>query len=60
MAEPTKFQVMNGCSACKHASEKDANGKDATSYGANFWCKTQGKAVNSKDGSTCASWEYAS
>ena len=60
MAEITKFQEMNGCSACKHTSEKDPEGKDAASYGANFWCKAFGKPVNSKDGSACPSWEYAS
>jgi hypothetical protein len=54
----TKFQEMNGCSACKNASENDPQGKSAASYGANFWCNF-GKAVNSKDGSACPSWEYA-
>jgi len=60
MAEITKFQEMNGCSACKHTSEKDAEGKDAASYGANFWCNHLGKPVNSKDGAACPSWEFAS
>ncbi len=60
MAGITKFQEMNGCSACKHAADKDANGKTAASYGANFWCVPLARAVNSKDGSACPSWEAAS
>ncbi len=58
MAEITKFQEMNGCSACKHAAQQDSGGKPASSYGTGFWCKKLNKGVNSKDGASCQSWEY--
>ncbi|MDH4231660.1 MAG: hypothetical protein OEW04_06475 [Nitrospirota bacterium] len=57
MPEITKFQEMNGCSACKHASEKDPQGKSAAAYAAGYWCNVLNKAVNSKDGCACPSWE---
>jgi hypothetical protein len=59
MAEITKFQEMNGCSACTHASDEDAEGKSAAAHGASFWCGKAGKPVDSKDGSACSDWEYA-
>ncbi len=58
MAEPTKFQQMNGCSACKHAAQEDAEGKPAAALGAGFWCKHLKKPVNSKDGSSCPDWAF--
>lgn len=58
MAEITKFQEMNGCSACKHAADTSSDGKPASSYGKGFWCNQFGKAVDSKDGASCSSWEY--
>lgn len=59
MAEITKFQEMNGCSACKHAAEQNPEGKSAAALGGSFWCTHFNKAVNSKDGSACTSWEYS-
>jgi len=59
MAEISKFQEMNGCSACKHAADEDGEGKSAAAHGASFWCKNFSKAVDSKDGSACSAWEYA-
>jgi hypothetical protein len=59
MAEITKFQQMNGCSACKHAAEKDPSGTAAATLGGSFWCGEFSKTVNSKDGAECPKWEYA-
>ncbi len=56
MAEITQFQKMNGCSGCKHASDTDPQGKPAASCGKGFWCKHLNKAVDSKDGTSCANW----
>jgi hypothetical protein len=58
MAEISRFQQMNGCSACVHASNKDPNGREAGSYGANFWCLKLDKAVHTKDGAACPEWKY--
>ncbi len=58
MAEITKFQQMNGCSACKHAAQSDPQGKSAAEYGKGFWCNKLSKAVDSKEGSNCSEWEY--
>lgn len=58
MAEVTKFQEMNGCSACKHAAPADGDGTAASSYGKGFWCKPLGKPVDSKDGARCGTWAY--
>lgn len=58
MAEISKFQQMNGCGACKNAMQKDADGKDASSYGAAFWCGKLSKPVQVKDGASCEGWEY--
>jgi hypothetical protein len=57
MAEVTKFQMMNGCSACKHAAPADKDGKTAASYGKVFWCKLLEKPVDAKDGTQCEKWE---
>ncbi len=59
MAEPTKFQQMNGCSACMHSASQDPSGKPAAAHGKGFWCRKNGKAVDSKDGAACADWAYA-
>ncbi len=58
MADLTKFQQMNGCSACKNSAPQDPSGKPASTYGKGFWCKKQGKAVDSKDGGSCPDWAY--
>jgi hypothetical protein len=58
MAEISKFQAANGCSACKYAAQADKDGKTASSYGTGFWCKLLEKPVDSKDGTQCEKWEY--
>jgi hypothetical protein len=58
MAEVTKFQSMNGCSACKHTAPVDKDGKPASDFGKGFWCKQFEKPVDSKDGAQCEKWEY--
>jgi hypothetical protein len=58
MAEVTKFQAMNGCSACKHAAQTDPDGRSPAEEGKGFWCQVLGKAVDSKDGAQCEKWEY--
>lgn len=58
MAEVTKFQSMNGCSACKHIAPADKDGKPASDFGKGFWCKQFEKPVDSKDGAQCEKWEY--
>ncbi len=60
MAEITKFQQMNGCSACKYTAGKDPEGNSTSTYGKGFWCSSLNKAVDSGDGVACASWEYES
>jgi len=57
MPEITKFQAMNGCSACKHADEKDPQGQSAASVGKAFWCKQLKKAVETREGAACPAWE---
>jgi hypothetical protein len=59
MGEISKFQQMNGCSACKHTAGADGEGKPAVSYGKSFWCTKLSKGVDSKDGAECTDWEYA-
>ncbi len=56
---PTRFQTMNGCSACKHAKESDPAGKPASAHGKGFWCSSLGKAVDSRDGAQCDAWELS-
>lgn len=58
MVEISKFQQMNGCSACKHAAEKDPEGQPASQLGASFYCLHFGKPVETKDGSACPAWAY--
>ena len=58
MAEISRFQQMNGCSACEHAASADPGGKSAGTYGAAFWCNRLGKPVETKDGATCPEWKY--
>jgi hypothetical protein len=58
MAEVTKFQEMNGCSACMHAAEGDPAGTPASAHGKGFWCKPLARAVDSKDGGHCEKWAY--
>jgi hypothetical protein len=60
MAEITRFQQMNGCSACVHAAQADPQGKPAAAYGAGFWCVQLGRPVESKDGAACTQWKYES
>jgi hypothetical protein len=54
----SKFQAMNGCSACKYAAQADKDGKPASSSGKGFWCNLLEKLVDSKDGTQCEKWEY--
>ena len=58
MTEISKFQQMNGCSACAHAAPSDPDGKPASAHGANFWCSEFKKPVQTKEGSSCPSWKY--
>lgn len=55
--KPT-FQGMNGCSACKHAVDKDPQGTPAAVLGNGFWCGVRALPVDSKDGAECERWEY--
>jgi len=57
MAEPTKFQKMNGCSACKHTAPADPAGTPAAAVGKVYWCTKLAKAVDPGDGSACPHWE---
>jgi hypothetical protein len=56
----TRFQQMNGCSACKHAKDSDPAGKPASMLGKGFWCASLGKAVDARDGAECDAWELSS
>ncbi len=58
MAEVTKFQEMNGCSACKFAAQADKGGKPASSYGKGFWCNSLEKPVDPKEGAQCQTWAF--
>ncbi len=58
MADMKKFQEMNGCSACKHATSASPDGKLAAAHGKGFWCAALGKAVDTKDGAACPRWVY--
>jgi hypothetical protein len=62
MPEPTRFQQMNGCSACVHAKETDPQGQPAGAAGSgvNFWCLKLATAVATRQGSACEHWEYQS
>ncbi|MBU2591148.1 MAG: hypothetical protein KKC21_03900 [Nitrospinae bacterium] len=55
MAEISKFQAMNGCSGCKQADGSAPQGEDISE--ADFWCSIFKKAVITKDGCSCPSWE---
>ncbi len=59
MATISKFQSMNGCAACKHATNSDPQGKPAAGYGKSYWCQPLGTAVDAKDGAACPNWEYS-
>jgi hypothetical protein len=57
MPEPTKFQQMNGCAACKHSEPSDSGGSRAAAQGKAYWCARLQKAVDARDGSVCPDWE---
>ncbi len=56
MPEITTFQKMNGCSACKHAADKDPAGTPAAAHGKGYWCTNDAKLVDSRDGTACPGW----
>ncbi len=59
MGEPTAFQRMNGCSACKHARDADPSGTPAAIHGKAYWCTPLAKPVDARDGAACPSWAPA-
>ncbi len=54
--EMAKFRRINGCSVCKHAKHRDEIAGMAAERDEAFWCGHFNKAVNWKEGATCAEW----